>query len=175
MQSIIILACLLQHLLLPYKMMLFSRWYCYPWQTFFFNPCSPSRLIRLQIITWYVNRNSKTQNNRLDLLGISGISTWDLQVEGPKGICGRHFWTVWFSVLNTLQAEMTRKQFENLSPAILKQVLPLVEQLPPLYMDLANGREDFCPKPEETQRLVNLVSIFSIFVTFLLSVHLYAF
>ncbi|XP_057773931.1 uncharacterized protein LOC130993172 [Salvia miltiorrhiza] len=53
-----------------------------------------------------------------------------------------------------LGAEMTRKQFENLSPAILKQVLPLVEQLPPLYMDLANGREDFSPKPEETQRLI---------------------
>lgn len=53
-----------------------------------------------------------------------------------------------------LGAEMTRKQFENLSPAILKQVLPLVEQLPPLYMDLANGREEFCPKPEETQKLI---------------------
>lgn len=51
-------------------------------------------------------------------------------------------------------AEMTRKQLENLSPSILKQVLPLVEQLPPLYMDLANGREDFTPKPEETRRLV---------------------
>lgn len=51
-------------------------------------------------------------------------------------------------------AEMTRKQFENLSPAILKQVLPLVEQLPPLYMDLAKGREDFSPKPEETRRLI---------------------
>ncbi|XP_073316079.1 uncharacterized protein [Primulina huaijiensis] len=51
-------------------------------------------------------------------------------------------------------AEMTRKQFENLSPAILKQVLPLVEQLPPLYMDLAKGRENFSPKPEETQRLI---------------------
>ncbi|KAG8365737.1 hypothetical protein BUALT_Bualt17G0003000 [Buddleja alternifolia] len=53
-----------------------------------------------------------------------------------------------------LGAEMTRKQFENLSPAILKQVLPLVEQLPPLYMDLAKGREDFSPKPEETRRLI---------------------
>ncbi|XP_051122360.1 uncharacterized protein LOC127245484 [Andrographis paniculata] len=53
-----------------------------------------------------------------------------------------------------LGAEMTMKQFENLSPSILKQVLPLVEQLPPLYMDLANGREDFSPKPEETRRLI---------------------
>ncbi|KAL2226513.1 uncharacterized protein LOC105160133 isoform X2 [Sesamum indicum] len=53
-----------------------------------------------------------------------------------------------------LGAEMTRKQFENLSPSILKQVLPLVEQLPPLYMDLAKGREEFSPKPEETRRLI---------------------
>ncbi|KAJ7009262.1 hypothetical protein NC653_000042 [Populus alba x Populus x berolinensis] len=51
-------------------------------------------------------------------------------------------------------AEMTMKQLESLSPPIMKQVLPLVEQLPPLYMDLVNGREDFSPKPEETRRLI---------------------
>ena len=49
---------------------------------------------------------------------------------------------------------MTMKQLENVSPPIMKQVLPLVEQLPPLYMDLVNGRENFTPKPEETRRLV---------------------
>ncbi|XP_002512715.2 uncharacterized protein LOC8285738 [Ricinus communis] len=53
-----------------------------------------------------------------------------------------------------LGAEMTFKQLENLSPPIMKQVLPLVEQLPPLYMDLVKGREDFSPKPEETRRLI---------------------
>ncbi|KAL9413866.1 hypothetical protein AB3S75_042370 [Citrus x aurantiifolia] len=53
-----------------------------------------------------------------------------------------------------LGAEMTLKQLENLSPPIMKQVLPLVEQLPPLYMDLVKGREEFTPKPEETQRLI---------------------
>ncbi|GMI68524.1 hypothetical protein like AT5G47860 [Hibiscus trionum] len=51
-------------------------------------------------------------------------------------------------------AEMTLKQIESLSPPIMKQVLPLVEQLPPLYMDLVKGREDFSPKPEETRRLI---------------------
>lgn len=51
-------------------------------------------------------------------------------------------------------AELAMKQIENLSPPIMKQILPLVEQLPPLYMDLVNGREDFIPKPEETRRLV---------------------
>ncbi|KAK3228968.1 hypothetical protein Dsin_000849 [Dipteronia sinensis] len=53
-----------------------------------------------------------------------------------------------------LGAEMTMKQIENLSPPIMKQVLPLVEQLPPLYMDLIKGREDFSPKPDETRRLI---------------------
>ncbi|KAL3519236.1 hypothetical protein ACH5RR_017385 [Cinchona calisaya] len=51
-------------------------------------------------------------------------------------------------------AEMTLKQLENLSPPIMKQVLPLVEQLPPLYMDLVNGRENFTPRPEETKRMI---------------------
>ncbi|XP_010249395.1 PREDICTED: uncharacterized protein LOC104591937 [Nelumbo nucifera] len=53
-----------------------------------------------------------------------------------------------------LGAEMAMKQLENLSPPIMKQVFPLVEQLPPLYMDLVRGREEFSPKPEETHRLV---------------------
>lgn len=49
---------------------------------------------------------------------------------------------------------MAMKQLQSLSPPIMKQVLPLVEQLPPLYMDLVQGREDFIPKPEETRKLV---------------------
>lgn len=51
-------------------------------------------------------------------------------------------------------AEMAMKQLQSLSPPIMKQVLPLVEQLPPLYMDLVQGREDFIPKPEETRKLI---------------------
>ncbi|CAI9778198.1 unnamed protein product [Fraxinus pennsylvanica] len=53
-----------------------------------------------------------------------------------------------------LGAEMTMKQLENLSPPIMKQAFPLVEQLPPLYMDLVKGRENFSPRPEETRRLI---------------------
>ncbi|XP_073108532.1 uncharacterized protein [Elaeis guineensis] len=52
------------------------------------------------------------------------------------------------------QAEMAMKQLENLSPPIMRQVIPLVEQLPPFYMDLVKGKEDFTPKPEETRRLI---------------------
>lgn len=51
-------------------------------------------------------------------------------------------------------AEIALKQLEILSPPLLKQILPLVEQLPPLYFDLVNGREDFVPRPEETRRLI---------------------
>ncbi|CAN1262862.1 hypothetical protein LINPERPRIM_LOCUS11427 [Linum perenne] len=51
-------------------------------------------------------------------------------------------------------AEMTMKQIESLTPPFMKQAFPLIEQLPPLYMDMVNGREEFCPKPEETRRLI---------------------
>ncbi|CAL1368481.1 unnamed protein product [Linum trigynum] len=36
----------------------------------------------------------------------------------------------------------------------MKQAFPLIEQLPPLYMDLVNGREEFSTKPEETRHLI---------------------
>ncbi|CAN1180029.1 hypothetical protein LINPERHAP2_LOCUS34556 [Linum perenne] len=51
-------------------------------------------------------------------------------------------------------AEITLKQIESITPPFMKQAFPLIEQLPPLYMDLANGREDFSPKPDETRRLI---------------------
>ncbi|CAN0901723.1 Probable serine/threonine-protein kinase WNK4 [Linum grandiflorum] len=51
-------------------------------------------------------------------------------------------------------AEMTLKQIESMTPPFMKQAFPLIEQLPPLYMDLVNGREEFSPKPEESRRLI---------------------
>ncbi|CAM6050299.1 unnamed protein product [Sphagnum compactum] len=56
-----------------------------------------------------------------------------------------------------LEAEIAMqqlKQFESVSPPIVKQVLPLIEQLPPLYVDLANGKDQFVPTPDETDRLL---------------------
>ncbi|CAN1180031.1 hypothetical protein LINPERHAP2_LOCUS34556 [Linum perenne] len=47
-----------------------------------------------------------------------------------------------------------RMGIESITPPFMKQAFPLIEQLPPLYMDLANGREDFSPKPDETRRLI---------------------
>ncbi|MCO5554038.1 hypothetical protein L7F22_007564 [Adiantum nelumboides] len=51
-------------------------------------------------------------------------------------------------------AEMALKNLESLSPPFLKQVLPLVEQLPPLYNDLANGKDSFIPHPDETCQMI---------------------
>ncbi|KAF8408754.1 hypothetical protein HHK36_004822 [Tetracentron sinense] len=52
------------------------------------------------------------------------------------------------------KTEMALKHLKNLSPPILKQVLPMVDQLPPLYMELVKGIEDSTPKPEETRQLI---------------------
>jgi hypothetical protein len=49
---------------------------------------------------------------------------------------------------------MAIRNLQNLSP-FMKQVLPLVEQLPPLYADLANGKDSFIPQPDETRQLVS--------------------
>lgn len=51
-------------------------------------------------------------------------------------------------------AEMAIKNLQNLSPPFLKQVLPLLEQLPPLYVDLVDGKDNFIPHPDETRQLI---------------------
>lgn len=42
----------------------------------------------------------------------------------------------------------------SFSPSIVRQVVPLVEQLAPMYLDMAQGREEFTPGPEETKSLI---------------------
>lgn len=62
----------------------------------------------------------------------------------------------------SFQAEMAlkqMKQFQSVSPPLFQQVMPLLEQLPPLYEDLANGKDQFVPAPEETDRLVSLLNL----------------
>lgn len=46
------------------------------------------------------------------------------------------------------------KEFGNVSPPVVKQVLPFLEQLLPLYEDFANGKDQFTPAPGETDRLI---------------------
>lgn len=44
---------------------------------------------------------------------------------------------------------------ENLrrtSPALVKQFLPVLDQLEPIYASMANGTQEFVPRPEETDQ-----------------------
>lgn len=50
-------------------------------------------------------------------------------------------------------AEVALNNLRGLSPWLAKQVLPLVEQLPPLYEDLTNGKMQFIPTPAATRSL----------------------
>ena len=50
--------------------------------------------------------------------------------------------------------EIALNQLRGLSPPAVRDLLPLLEQLRPLYADLASGRADFSPSKEETARLV---------------------
>lgn len=42
----------------------------------------------------------------------------------------------------------------GLSPSLVKQLLPIVDQLTPIYMDVAQGRQEFSPSPEETAQML---------------------
>lgn len=41
-----------------------------------------------------------------------------------------------------------------MSPNAVKMSLPLLEQLSPVFMDVAQGRQEFSPSPEESDRLI---------------------
>lgn len=43
---------------------------------------------------------------------------------------------------------------KGLSPDVVKQVIPLLEQLTPVYLDVAAGEEEFSPPPEESRRMI---------------------
>lgn len=42
----------------------------------------------------------------------------------------------------------------GLSPGLVRQFLPILDQLLPIYLDVANGKQDFTPSPTETRRLI---------------------
>ncbi|CAI5527777.1 unnamed protein product [Closterium sp. Naga37s-1] len=52
-----------------------------------------------------------------------------------------------------LGADVAVKQLRDLNAPMVAQLLPLLEQLPPLYRDLSDGRDEFTPAPAETRRL----------------------
>ena len=43
---------------------------------------------------------------------------------------------------------------KGISPGVVKQVIPLLEQLTPIYLDVAQGAQEFSPPPEEVRTLV---------------------
>lgn len=64
-------------------------------------------------------------------------------------------------ILSSIAASPVRSTVEwaiesvrSLSPGIVRQVVPLVEQLAPLYLDMAQGRQEFTPSPEEAKSLI---------------------
>ena len=52
------------------------------------------------------------------------------------------------------QLEAPLEMLRGLSPDLVRQVLPVFDQLLPLYMDVANGKEEFIPSPSETRQLL---------------------
>lgn len=42
----------------------------------------------------------------------------------------------------------------GLSPGLVKQLLPIFDQLTPIYMDVAQGRQEFSPTPDETAQML---------------------
>ncbi|GBF91540.1 hypothetical protein Rsub_04280 [Raphidocelis subcapitata] len=42
----------------------------------------------------------------------------------------------------------------GLSPSLVRQVMPLIDQLTPIFMDVSQGRQEFSPAPEETKSMI---------------------
>ena len=59
---------------------------------------------------------------------------------------------IWDVARSTVEA--ITDTMRGLSPSLVRQILPLVEQLTPIYMDVAQGRQEFSPAPEETSKLI---------------------
>eukprot|EP01024_Parvocaulis_polyphysoides_P045704 TRINITY_DN4282_c0_g1_i1.p1 TRINITY_DN4282_c0_g1~~TRINITY_DN4282_c0_g1_i1.p1 ORF type:complete len:442 (+),score=64.92 TRINITY_DN4282_c0_g1_i1:56-1381(+) len=50
--------------------------------------------------------------------------------------------------------EQASDVLKGLSPSMVKQLIPLIEQLSPIYMDVSQGKQEFTPAPEETANLI---------------------
>ena len=51
-----------------------------------------------------------------------------------------------------LQAAL--ETLRGMSPSAVRQVAPILEQLAPMYLELAQGRMEFSPTPEEARHLM---------------------
>lgn len=50
--------------------------------------------------------------------------------------------------------ELALDALRGLSPALVRQALPVLDQLAPIFLDVAEGRQEFAPPPEESRRMV---------------------
>lgn len=50
--------------------------------------------------------------------------------------------------------ESAADAMKGLSPGLVRQVLPVLEQLAPIYLDVSQGRQEFSPSPQETSAMV---------------------
>lgn len=64
-------------------------------------------------------------------------------------------------LLNQITASPLRSTVETVietirgfSPSIIRQVTPLMEQLAPMFLDVAQGRQEFSPSPDEARNLI---------------------
>lgn len=56
--------------------------------------------------------------------------------------------------LPLLALQSVLETMRGMSPSVVRQVAPLLEQLAPIYLDLAQGRMEFSPSPEEARQLM---------------------
>lgn len=58
---------------------------------------------------------------------------------------------------NPLASSATARATEllkGISPSAVRQAMPLIEQLQPVYAQLAEGRREFVPSPQETMQML---------------------
>lgn len=51
--------------------------------------------------------------------------------------------------------ESAQELVKGMSPDLVRQLLPVLDQLSPIYLDVSQGRQEFVPSPQESQQLLN--------------------
>lgn len=51
-------------------------------------------------------------------------------------------------------AEMMQDALKGMSPSIVRQVAPILEQFAPIYLEVTQGRKEFSPSPEDTRERI---------------------
>ena len=52
------------------------------------------------------------------------------------------------------QLELALQTLRGFSPGVVQMTLPLLEQLTPVFLDVAQGRQEFTPTPDESDQLI---------------------